>query len=131
VNISTQSTFEDIFWFNFHAFGAFANLMANLCAVVAYIVLWVTLGQLFEQFFSSYKIFFHKYLWVIVRAFSAFFAKSVHVVPTEFANNVLEFTSFSMKAKSHIKVGTTFVNMSKRTMLSFITFLSHKIWANF
>jgi hypothetical protein len=48
VHVSAEATLEDVFGFNLHSFGAFANLMTDLGAIVADVVLGIIFGELLK-----------------------------------------------------------------------------------
>jgi hypothetical protein len=131
MDVSAKSAFKDIFWLYFHTLWAFTNLMAYLCTIIADVVLRVVLGELLEELLGSLKVFFHEDLGVIVRAFGTFLTESIHVVPAELTDDMLELTGLPVKAESHIEIGTALINMSKRAVLAFLALFPHKIRTNF
>lgn len=48
VHVSAKSALEDVLGLDLHSFRAFADLMTDLCAIVADVVLWVVLGKLLK-----------------------------------------------------------------------------------
>ena len=48
MDISTEATFEDVLRFDFDALGALADLVADLSAIVANVVLRIVLGHLLK-----------------------------------------------------------------------------------
>ena len=105
--------------------------MADLGTVVANVVLGFWFRHHLEDFFGLIEVIFDEDLGVVVRALGALFAVAVGVVPAQFSDDVLELAEFAMEAKTHVKVGATFVDVAVRAMLSFLASLLHKIWANF
>lgn len=81
VHIAAQSAFEHVLGFYLHPFGALADLVSDLCAVVADVVLRFILGELFEELLGALEVLLHEDLGVVVRALGTFLAESVHVVP--------------------------------------------------
>jgi hypothetical protein len=67
---------------------------------------------------------------MIISAFCAFLTIAIHVVPAQFSDDMFIFAGASMETESHIKIGTAFVNVPIRTMLSLLAFLSHEIWTD-
>lgn len=43
---------------------------------------------------------------------------------------MFEPASLSMEAKAHVKVGATFVNVTKGAVLPFFAFFPHEVWTN-
>lgn len=80
-----------------------------------------------KQFFGSIEVFLYEYLGVIIRAFCAFLAKAIHIIPAKLTDNMLKFAGFTVKAEAHVEVGATLVDVPERAMLSFLALLPHKI----
>lgn len=127
VYVSAQSALEDILGLNFDSLGTLADLMANLGAIVADVVLRVVFGELFEELLSALEVLLHEDLGVVVRALSTFLAESVHVVPAELADDVLELASLPVEAEPHVEVRAALVDVPERTVLALLAFLPHKV----
>ena len=80
---------------------------------------------------SFLKVFVNEYFGVMVCTSSSLFAVAVHVIPAKFPHNVFVFALSSRKAKSHVEIGTTFVNMPEGAVLSSATSILNKILTNF
>jgi len=131
VHVATQSALEYILGFHFHSLGAFADLVADLGAIVADVVLGFMLAHLLVELLGAVEILLDEDLRVIVSTLGALFAIPVHVVPAKLADNVLKFAHFSMKAKAHVEVRATLVDVAVRAVFALLTALLHKIWAYF
>jgi hypothetical protein len=131
VNVAAESTFEYVLWLYFDPLRTLANLMPDLGAVVADIILWLVFRKLFEEFLRSLEIFLHEYFGVVVWAFCTLLTKSIHIVPTKLAHNMFKFASFTVETETHVEVGATFVNVPKGAVLSFFAFLPHEIRTDF
>lgn len=59
----------------------------------------------------------------MVRAFASFLAVSVHIIPAELADDVLELTQIATNAETHIEVGTTFIDVTIWAMITSSAFL--------
>ena len=70
VHVATQSAFEHVLGLYLHAFGALADLVSDLCAVVADVVLRLVFGKLFEELLRALEVLLHEDLGVVVRASS-------------------------------------------------------------
>lgn len=68
---------------------------------------------------------------MVIWTFSSFLTKTVHIIPAQLSNYVLELASFAVETKSHIEVWTTLINVPERTVFPLLAFLSHKIGTNF
>jgi hypothetical protein len=101
--------------------------MTDLRAVVADVVLRVVLGELFEELLSALKVLLDEDLGVVVRALGTFLAESVHVVPAELADDVLELASLPVEAEPHVEVRAALVDVPEGTVLPLLAFLSHEI----
>jgi hypothetical protein len=91
VGISTETTLEDILFFNFDSFGAFGDFMADLGAVVANVVSWFVLEKILVQNFGLFEVFLNKNFRMVIRAFPSFLAVPIHVVPAKLSDDVLIF----------------------------------------
>ena len=129
VHISTESAFEHVFRLDFDSLRTLADLVTDLCAIIADVILGLLLRELLEEGLGAVEVLIDEDLGVVVRALGALFTVAVHVVPAEFTDDVFEFTSFTKKTKSHIKVGAALVDVPKRTMLTSFAFLLHEIRA--
>lgn len=127
MHIATESALEDILRLYLHSLWTFADLVSDLGAIITNIVLRVILGELLKELFGSLEVLLHKDFGMIVRTLGTFLAESIHVVPAELADDVLEFASLPVEAKTHVKVRATLVNMAEGTVFSFFTFFSHEI----
>ena len=77
------------------------------------------------------EILIHKDLWVMISTATSLLTITIHVIPTQLSHYVFVLALFSGKAKSHIKIRTAFVNMSKGAMFTSITSILNKILTNF
>ena len=89
------------------------------------------LGHLFEEFLGALEVIVDEYLGVVVCTLGPLFTVAVHVVPTEFADDVLKLAHLAMEAEAHVEVGAALVDMPVGAVLSLFTTLLHKIGANF
>ena len=67
---------------------------------------------------------------MVVRAFGSLLAVPVHVVPAKLTDYMFVLAEFPLKAKTHVKVWTAFVDVSVGTMIAFVTSLLHKFRAD-
>jgi hypothetical protein len=81
VHIAAQSAFKHVLGLDLHSFGALADLVSDLRAVVTDVVLRVVLRELFEELLGALEVLLDEDLGVVVRALGTFLAESVHVVP--------------------------------------------------
>jgi hypothetical protein len=130
MHVAAESTFEHVLWLYLNSFRTLADLVPNLGAIVANVILRFVFGKLFEKLLCALEVFLDEDLGMIVRAFSSFFAKSIHVVPAELTDNMFKFACFAVKAEAHIKVGAALIDVSKGTVLALLALLPHKIGAN-
>ena len=65
-----------------------------------------------------------------VRALGTLLAVAVHVIPAEFADDVLELAEFAVEAKAHVEIGTTLVDVAVGAVLPFVASLLHKFRAD-
>ncbi len=127
MSISTESTFEYVFFFNFYSFGAFGDFVSDLSTVITNIIGRLMFKQIFIQQFRLLKILLHKYLRMMIGTFPSLFTVTIHIIPTQFTNDMFIFTRLSQNTESHIIVGTAFIHMSKLTMISFCALIFHKL----
>jgi hypothetical protein len=68
---------------------------------------------------------------VVVSALAAFFTVTIHIIPAQFSHYVFEFAATALEAKSHIKIGTTFINVPIGAVIPSLALLFYEICANF
>lgn len=104
--------------------------MPDLRAIIAYIILWFALRKLLKKFLGALKILRNKDFGMIIRALRSLLAKSIHIVPAELPDDMLELTGLPVEAEAHIEVGATLIDMAIRAVLPFLTFLPHEVRAD-
>lgn len=67
----------------------------------------------------------------MVWTLAAFLAIAVHVIPTQFPDNVLQLAEISSETEPHIEIRTALVDMAIRTMIAPFTFLLDKVQTDF
>lgn len=128
---STQPTLKAWIWFNFHPFGALVHLMPNNFTTLTNYHIQGCFGQLFKQNMGFLEIFLHKDFGMMISTSSSLLTVAVHVVPTQFPNDVFIFALSSWKAKAHLEIRAAFINMPKMTVLTSYTSILNKILTNF
>ncbi len=63
----------------------------------------------------------------MIGTFSSFLAVTIHIVPTQLANDMFIFTGLAQNTEAHIVIGTAFIHMSKLTMIPFGALILHKL----
>ncbi len=89
MRIATQPTLKHILLLNLHPLWALSHFMPYLRTVVTHIVRRLVFKQVLIQHFRLLEVLLHKYLWMVVWALAALLAVPVHIVPAQFAYDVL------------------------------------------
>ena len=131
MHIATKSAFEHVLGLHLHPLWTLADLVTDLGAIVADVVLRLVLAHLLVQLLGPVKVLLHEYLGMVVRTLGALFAVAVHVIPTELADYMFAFAQLAVEAKTHVEVRATLIDMAVGTVLPFLTTLLHKIGAYF
>lgn len=130
VHVAAEAALENVFGLDLDPFGAFADLVPDLCAVVADVVLGVVLRQLLEELLRAVEVLLDEDLRVVVSALGALLAVAVHVVPAKFTDDVLKLAHLALETEPHIEVRAALVNVSVGTVLPFLAFLTHEVRTN-
>lgn len=67
----------------------------------------------------------------MVRAAATFLAVAIHVIPTQFPDDMFEFALLPIVAITHIKVRAALINVSIWAMLSLWAFFTHELLTDF
>ena len=128
---SAQSTLKARVRLDFHPLWTLVHLVPYHLTTFAHNHVQGSLRQLLKQAMRLLKVLVHKYFWVVICTSPSLLTVAIHVIPTQFPNNVLVLALSPCKAKSHVKIRTAFVNVPERTVLASTTSILNKILTNF
>ena len=82
MHIATKSALEHVLGLHLHPLRTLADLVTDLGAIIADVVLRLVLAHLLVQILGPVKVILDEYLGMIVTTLGTLFAIAIHVVPT-------------------------------------------------
>lgn len=99
-------------------FGTLIHLVSDHFTAFAYNYFECSFGQFLIQRFCMNEILLYIHFGVMIYALVPLFTIAIHIIPTKFAYDMLQFANIAEGTKTHVEVGTCFKDVPVWTNLS-------------